>query len=398
MAGYWSRHRLFLTLIVSAAVAFVGSFLFVYPGIAQQANYYNSQSMYKNTDIDFIAPEPSYEQVDDLPGTRGIDKVFPFFLTKTQVEVNGKSRTTTVLLSDRFENLDITMYDDPRLVEESRTEYDNPILVDWQFCHDTSAGIGDMVSFSIGGEMREYRIYAIYETNSIYDGGAIIAEISEEQKNSIAANSNNNGYSGMYISASDYNACRTYLTTEYRPLGRLKDRSQFSDDEQYQVHYDAIMSSGYANEITDFRVREEGLNQGGGTVMPWIGAILAAVILIAFNVAMARRGCEKVYFKKQCIPKGINVKPYYTTSFLCEIIFSAVIYAVLVVLRLRMADMYIPSKSLGVGVASIPIGIVVGELICLIMNSSNVSALIRQVEIEKKKAEERKRAESQMTQ
>ena len=180
------RIRLFLTLVVSAAVGLVASFLFVYPFIMQRADAYNSQSIYKNTEIDFIAPEPSFEQVEDLPGTNGIDKVFPFFLTKTQVDVNGSSRTTTVLLSDLFQNADLTMYNENRLIEKSNEKYDNAILVDWQFCHDTSVGIGDTVSFAIGGENAEFRIYAIYETNSIYDGGAILAEITSDQKNAIA--------------------------------------------------------------------------------------------------------------------------------------------------------------------------------------------------------------------
>ena len=174
MAGYWVRHRLLFTIIMSAAVALITSFLFVYPSIQQQANEYNAQSIYKNSDIDFIVPEPSFEQTSDLPGTNGIDKVFPFFMTKTQVNVEGTSRTTTVLLSDQFQNIDMTMYSQSRLIEKSSTEYDNPIFVDWQFCHDTGAKVGDTVSLPIGGQDVEYKIYAVYETNSIYDGGAKI--------------------------------------------------------------------------------------------------------------------------------------------------------------------------------------------------------------------------------
>lgn len=81
----------------------------MFPFISQIADNYNSQSVYKNTNIDFIAPEPSFEQISELPGSNGIDKVFPFFLTKTAVNAGGNSRTTTVLLSDRFENVDITI-------------------------------------------------------------------------------------------------------------------------------------------------------------------------------------------------------------------------------------------------------------------------------------------------
>ena len=205
--------------------------------------------------MDFIAPEPSYEQVTELEGQNGVDKIFPFYLTKTQVSVNGVSRTTTVLLSDQFQNVGITMYNEARVIEKVATEVINPIYIDWQFTQDTGAKPGDRVSFTINGAAVEFQIYAIYETNIIYDGGVILAQITAEQADGIRSNSANNGYSGMYTFATDYDTCRTYLRTDYRPLGRLKDRESFDSDEQYQIHYDAIMSTGYANEITDFRIR-----------------------------------------------------------------------------------------------------------------------------------------------
>ena len=243
MASYWTRQRLLQTVIMGAVIALITSFLFVYPSILQKAGLYNSQSIYKNTKIDFIAPEPSFEQVNDLPGTNGILKVFPYYLTKTQVNVNKASRTTTVLLSNCMDDANITMYNQERLIEQSKTEYDNPVLVDWQFCNETSSKLGDVVSFSIGGVDTEYKIYAIYETNSIYDGGAILVGITDAQRDAITQQSNSNGYSGMYVCANDYNTCKTFLTTEYRPLGRLKDRDQFGNDEQYQR---AIRPSGGA--------------------------------------------------------------------------------------------------------------------------------------------------------
>ena len=394
MAGYWARHRLLLTIIMSVAVALVTSFLFVYPSIHQHASDYNAQSIYKNSQIDFIAPEPSFEQVGDLSGTNGIDKLFPFFMTKSQVNIGGASRTTTLLLSDQFQNIDMTMYSQARLIEKAGAEYDNPILVDWQFCKDTGAKIGDTVELPIGGQSVDYKIFAVYETNTLYDGGAIIAEISADQKAAIAEQSSNNGYSGMYISASDYNVCQSYLTTEYRPLGRLKDRDQFSDDEQYQVHYDAIMSSGYANEITDFRVRENGLRLSSSSIMVWIGAILAIIVILGFNLAMSKRGCEKAYFTKQRIPKGQDVKPYYSTAFLFELIITILLYAVFLILRLKLADEYIPGSAVGLKVVVIPVAVVVAEIIALIMNFSAVSEMTRKVELEMQKAREAKEREA----
>lgn len=390
MKGYWVRHRLIHTLIMSVALATITGLLFVFPYISQQANAYNSKSIYKNTDIDFIAPEPSEEQISELPGTNGISAVFPYFLTKTQVSVNGKSRTTTVLLSDQVQNIDITMYNEERLIEKASTEYDNPILVDWQFCKDTSAKIGDTVTIAIAGNQVEFRIYAIYETNSIYDGGAILAEIDSEQKDSIMQNSKNSGYSGMYVSSSEYNVCRSYLTTDYRPLGRLKSRDLFEDESQYQVHYDAIMSSGYANEITDFRTRESGLDKDGSPIMVWLAAVVIIVFIIAFNAVMAKRGCEKVYFTKHCIPKGQDVKPYYNLSLVMESLLLVVIYVAAIFFKLKTANEFIPNSAVGINVTFVPVAIIVAEIVSVVMNKSMLADITKKVKLaeQKKKAEE----------
>ena len=379
MAGYWIRHRLAQTLILGLVLAIVAGLLFAYPCIIDQADRYTSQSIYKNSEIDFIAPEPSFEQVRDLPGTHGIDRIFPFLMTKTEVSVNGRSRTTNVLLSDLFQNVDMTMYSPARLIEQSSANINKPILVDWQFCHDTSATVGDVVTIMIGGTPVDYTISAIYETNSVYDGGAILAPMGDELMNAIMEQSKNNGYSGMFVSANDYDACQAYLTTEYRPLGRLKSADQFENDAQYQVHYDAIMSSGYANEITDFRVRENSLDNAGSTMMIWMGAALVAIALIAFNVVMAKRGCEQGYFLKHCIPKGQAVRPYYSISFVAEVIWSIVAYTVVLILRVKSAPVYIPKAALGVKTAVIPVAILVAGLISLALNYSMVSTISKEM-------------------
>ena len=392
MGGYWARHRSLSSLVMVVVVAALTGFLFAFPFVEQCAGSYNAQSIYKNSDIDFIAPEPSFDQVTELPGTEGISKVFPFYLTKTGVSVNGASRTTTVLLSDQFENVDMTMYNESRLIRKADSAVDNPIYIDWQFSYDTSADIGDTVSFSIGGNTMNFTVAAIYETNSVYDRGAILAEISSEQKNTIAANSNSNGYSAIYISTSDYNACRTYLTTDYRPLGRLRDRSQFDSDEQYAIHYDAIMSSGYANEITDFRVKENNLDTAQNPLMIIVGAVLAAVAVLVFNIIMSRRGSEKGYFTKFCIPKGQNVRPYYTISFWFEIFSFLILYAGSICIRVITANEYLPRSVFEVLLAVIPVAFVVAEVIALELNNSMIAVITTKV---RKEEEAKKAAEAE---
>lgn len=372
MIGYWIRHRLLLTFILCGATAGIIGLLFVFPCIRQQANNYNSQSIYKNTDIDFIVPEPSYEQVDELVGNYGIDKVFPYYMTKTQMRVNGieMPRTTTILLSDQWQNIDFTMYNDKRLIKKSDVEYNNPILVDWQFCYDTGANIGDTVSFTIDKDIATYRIYAIYETNSIYGDGAVLAYMSDDQKESIKKKSKNNGYSGMYISARNYSACRSFLTTDYRPLGRLNSREQYEKAEQYQIHYNAILSSDYANEITDFRIKENELEKKENSIMIWLGSIMSVMLIIGFNFVLLKRGCEKVYFTQNGIPQGQNVMLYYYISFFVELVLFCLVYAGVLIVKIRFSDEYIPRTVYDANLAVIPSAVIIAEVINLIINHS----------------------------
>ena len=380
MTGHWLRHRFFTTLIMSAAVSAIIILLFVYPYIRQTATSYNDQSVYNNSDIDFIAPEPSFEQVQNLPGTNGVSKIFPFFLTKTEIECKDKTRTSTVLLSDDFQNIDITMYSKTRLIKKSSSEVENPIWVDWQFSRDTGCDIGDKVSLSISGNKVDFTICAIYETNCIYDGGAIIAQISKEQANLIKENSSNNGYSGMYVTASDYATCKQYLETEYRPLGRLKNREQFDDDEQYQLHYDAIMSSGYSNEITDFTIRKNEMTKEDNYMLIIAGAILGLIIVLAFNTLMSKRGCEKGYFAKNCIPKGQNVKPYYTVSFFGELILIAAFSVGMLYMKLHNSDIYIPKSAWSIKIMVIPCAMLLAEVVALVSNKVRLIALGRKAQ------------------
>lgn len=379
MQGYWVRQRLLQTIVFCAVLALISSIWFVFPYIYQRANNFTSQSIYKNTDIDFIAPEPAFDQVEGLPGTNGINKVFPFYLTNAAVIANGKERTTTILLSDKFKNADFTMYNEKRLIKKSDVDYENPVLVDWQFAKDMSIRIGDAISFILNGESYEYKVYAIYETNSIYDGGAILGQISEEQKNNIQKNANNNGYSGMYVDAENYDVCKSFLNNEYKPLGRLKSREQFENEEQYKTHYDAIMSQSYGNEITDFHVKAEEFERNVMPLLIWIGSILTAVLLISFNVLMSKRGCEHVYFEKNCIPKGLDVKPFYKTAFIAELIISIAIYSVGLIGRICFSKTYISKSAYDLWILMIPIVVIATEIICKYINYSKVDALVEEV-------------------
>lgn len=365
MIGYWFRHRLVFSFLMAILLGTITAILFAYPTVKRSAQLYDEQSVYNNSKIDFIVPEPSYAQIDELPGQNGIDKIFPFYITKTEVKTPDTSRTTTVLLSDQMDNIDITMYNDNRLIEKSKKSIENPAFVDWQFCKDSNAKLGDTITITVGEELVNYTIAAIYETNTIYDGGAILIGINPSQKRAISDTSKNNGYSAMYVTAENYDECSRFFMNDYRPLGRLKSEKQFDSKEQYDIHYDAIMSSSYSNEITDFRVKSSEVSTKQSSVLIFLGTIISVVIIIAFNLVMFNRGTEKGYFERYCITRGLNVKQYIYMSLIVESILGILCYVILNLLLIRNSNIYISANAIGLREAIIPIGIVVAEVFSL---------------------------------
>ncbi len=375
MFDYWIKNRLVFSLIMSFGLIGITSLLFAYPYLKNNADIYNKKSVYCNSSMTFIAPEPSFDQVNSLSGTNGISEIFPFFLTKTDVKIKTSSRYTTVLLSDYFKNIDITMYNDSRLIKKSNKKYSNPILIDWEFSKDTGATIDDVVVINIGGKDIKYTVQAIYETNTIYEGGAVVAEINKTEKNNIINNSVNSGYSAMYIEVNNYEKCKNYLTTDYRPLGRLKDRNQFENNDKYKIHKNAILDGAYANEITDFKTKNIPLKNNIFLLL--LGALITLIIIIGFNIVMFFRGTERGYFIRYCIPNGKKVDSYYRLSFIFESVVIIVGYIILVLIQIKVKKTYIPKMMINIKLMIIPLAVVVGELLSIIHKNTYISSFIK---------------------
>ena len=279
-----------------------------------------------------------------------IESVFPYYYTESDVSVNGKTRETNLFFSDAMEKLSQTMYCGSRLIEKSNKEFENPMLVDYQFIKDTGAKLGDTVSVTFGTTKIDFQIAAIYETNTYYDGGAVMAYWGGLQKEAIMTMSPNLTYSGAYVQAAQYAQCKQYFDTQYKPYGRLRNASEFATPEAYETHYNAFMSASYANEITDFSVQakdaaskaESKTDAANRNILLACGIALA--VMLIFNLLLWVRGSERVYFAKRKVRGAGNVVVYYlvSTIFQAAILIGGVNAAVM--LLPSVSEFYIPTE------------------------------------------------------
>ena len=352
MIRYWIKNRLYLDIAVPAITLLLVAVAFISPMLSGIGDAALIRGVYGNDKLDFNVSTPSHAQIDELESLPFIESVFPYYYRETDLTVNGVTKDTIIYFSDRFDRLDQTMYCESRLIERAREEYDNPLLIDFEFAKQTGAGLGDTVSAVFGGVRVEFQVAAIYETNTYKGGCAVLAKWEGAQKDAISAMPGRLIYSGAYIDSTNHSQCEQYLKTEYKPLGRLKDRSEFSSEEAYLRHYNGFMSASYANELTDFS--EEGAEplrlsakKAASTDQYLILAcVVTAAVMLAANLLVWLRGSEKDYFASRKLLGAKSLGVYYLSS-------SATQAAVLILGSLAtmlilpaLSDVYIPRGAL----------------------------------------------------
>ena len=370
MLKYWAKNRILFDILLPIILVVVVAFAFIVPMFNSLGEARLNASLYENEKLNFDIPSPSYDQVSQLEDENFIESVFPYFYTKVNLYVDGKARQTNLFFSDSFDKLDQTMYCKSRLIETAKQDFSNPILVDYQFVQDTGVKIGSTISVSFGTDKIDFQVYAIYETNVYYDGGAAMAKWEGSQKEAIMALSPRLVYSGAYVQAADHQQCKNYFEKEYKPYGRLKDRSDFATQEAYDIHYNAFMSANYANEITDFSVKgQEAFAMVKSkdtiaklyTILPYI---IIAVVLIVYNLLMWLRKSERGYFSKRKVSGGGNAVIYYLISIFVQ--------AVLIIGGMAVVSFVVPSK---VNIY-IPSEIIISKSIISILVSALIAVVI----------------------
>ena len=295
MFGYWLKHRAPISVLLSVVLMAILLFGFVSPYINTSAENRNRLGVYENTEIDYDIPQPTKEQLQEISELPFVTATFGYYYTESSVEVNGKSIMTKILLSEDLDNLDYTMYSADRLISYTEKPYDNPVYIDYAFAQENGVSLGDTLILS----NIVFQVTRIYETNAYYTS-AIFMPLVGEQKTLIESKSTS--YSGAFLAVNDIVEAESYLNS-YKPMGRLKDKSVFNSDAEYQLHYEQWANTSYANEITSFASRLGDISVKESLPV-WAGTAIVIVVMLIFNVFAFNSKMEKGYFAAKRTKKG----------------------------------------------------------------------------------------------
>ena len=334
MLKYWLKNRFIFSFITIFILGICSVCLFDKPYIETKSENLLMTSVYESSNIDFDIPSPTKEQLNQIKNLEFIDDVFGYYYTESEVKIRNSSKKIKIIFSDMLDSLDFTMYNNSRLIESSNN-YSNPIYIDYDFSKKNNIKLGDEIEFN----NIKFQAGRIYETNTYYTS-ALFAPLVGEQKKLIENSAKS--YSGAYLKCNDKNKTDAYLKT-YKPLGRLKNRSDFSNDDEYQMHYNSWKNANYYNEITSFSDKLESINEK--TSINYIDAIiLSSCLMILLNIVLSFRKCEKRFFSKK--QEKNDIKIYYIISITFDFIFLITMMITSAIISFMFVKNYIPSTIL----------------------------------------------------
>lgn len=334
MERYWFKNRFLLTVLFSLLVSGIIGGLLLRDRLISESQNRQKTSVYNLSDMDYDIPSPSVNQLEEIEKLDFIDAAFGYYFTNGTLLLNGCSISTPIMFSDDTDDMNITMFNDNRLIQKSDISYENPIYVDYAFAKKNNVSLDDAVVY---GDIT-FNVAALYENNSYNE--AVLAFLPDELKAEFEDKAQ--GYSGAFIAVNDSNASEAYFRN-YKPEGRLKPRNLFDNDEQYEIHRSSWENANYYNEITSFGERENSISLRN-VVSSWIVCLAHIVLSLVVSVCLYLRKSERVYFGKK--KSHIGLVKYYVFASAIEVTISILVYTGIVMMTKLISSSYISLSSI----------------------------------------------------
>jgi hypothetical protein len=236
----WSK--LDFLIIGMMLVVFIVS-IFTY----QSSEKINDKFNIGKTNIDFIVPRPSNEQVDEIAKLSHIDEITPYYFFNTELNNRNDKEVDTYVIETR-EDLNYTYLSD-QLLLKSTDQYNNPAFIDKYFSEKNNIKLGDELVLSIDGKQFKVKVEGIYNSVSQKIHGEVFILNTNDQKQYFLDYTNNNlEYSGAFIKSNDTSKTLSYLA-DYKPMADMRTPESFASNDLYEKFLKLFNETDYSSSI-----------------------------------------------------------------------------------------------------------------------------------------------------
>ena len=332
MSKKWAKYYLLLGTVIIAAISLIGSMAFVRTNINQAQDKYEFESIYINTEIDFIIPSPSYAQISEIQtDANGIEVVKPYYETSAALSVNEQTCKGTALIFPDADNLDVTPYGSKRMISMAEEVQSGTAVIDKMFAETNGCVIGDTITISIDNTAYKFTVVGISENNTYCSDGSVALFLSSEDATVFEIIGIK--YSAAYIKATDLSKCKNYLLEDYKPFGRLKDKEDFKSEDTYNEHLENFSNADWSKEITLCSENYETLSVKYQNVPSsilrntLIYAMIVFVVFCVFNSVLLKNDTLRSYFTVYIV-KGNGTKDRIYRFYRNGIVWNVIVFIV----------------------------------------------------------------------
>ncbi len=339
MRKKWFKSYFLIGTLIVIILALIAGFAFVQNNIKQMEQKRVFESIYNDTRIDFIIPSPADSQISELEANDAIKSVTPYYETATAAQINGVAANGTTLMFPYQDKMEQTPYCKARIIQGEKQNGVGNAIVDRAFADNNHCKVGDQIQLTLNNASLEYIVTAVAETNTYYNGGTVAFILTESD--ALGLLSHDARYSAAYVEAANITACKTFLEKEYKPLGRLKNKADFSSEDAYNQHVKNFSEADWSKEITNcaanfdsLRVKYANVDNASRTNLI-IAAVIIALGIIIFNAVIIKSGSlqktmREVILKKSGTKK--NLMAFFARGIVLNLITFAALYAGLYIL------------------------------------------------------------------
>jgi len=190
--------------------------------------------------IDFLAPSPSQEQVQELNSLQHINNTIPFIFSNIDYTFNDIEYRLKTHIYD-LGNFEGHFFDRNNLLYGGYDFSEGNIWIDNNYAERLGLKVGDNLIFTLRSKIFSFKVDSIFQSTIINQDGIIAFSLSEEIRLDIFG-TKILSYSGIYISSNSISDTNEYLR-DYKPYGRLEEDSTPEEIEAFE-------NNSYYLEIT----------------------------------------------------------------------------------------------------------------------------------------------------
>ncbi len=344
----------------------------------KEENYQKQISVYEDSTFDFVCPSPSKQQVIDLSHLDHISNVTGYYQSEFSGEVKGKSFSKqNILLLDDIKESENTIFNSQRLLEGNDV-IDNVVYIDDNFASRFDMNLGDVVSISYLGSSINYTVSKVFKSSN-NENGLLMVEYSGAIKDKIESNRDKPlTYSACTITSKNISNTRSYLKDNYKAMGLLKDRSEFENDEQYQIHYNSFYNTDYTKLIEDNEMHlssiiiEEKDSVTTNLIIFIVISIVSALLIAIINIILAIK-IDKINVFIEKIRKGSLITSYttfYKSNFIQQSIIITIVSVISIILLCNVNTSYVSGTIMYLfAIGSVSMLILSSFLSCILINN-----------------------------